>query len=462
MNAIAIADSNARRLLVVDDEELVRWSLSEYFRGEGFDVEEATNGADAIERFEKLRPDVMLLDLVMPEMGGMDCLRELRRRGHQVPVIILTALGDVAPAVEATQLGASRYLTKPFELVDVKDAVDQALESAQVHEIELGEPGVDRYGELLGGSPSMKKVFGLLRQLEDIDTPTVLITGESGTGKDLVARAIHSKGERSGGPFVEVDCTAIPEQLLESTLFGHERGAFTDAKQQKRGLFEVARGGVVFLDEIGELPLPLQAKLLRVLENRKFRRVGGNVDLAFDAAVVTATNRNLQEEVREGRFREDLYYRLAVVTIDLPPLRARGDDIRVLMNYFIESYNQSFHRDVEAVSAPALKQLQTYPWPGNIRELRNVVERMVIFNKGDTIELNHLPAEIRYATDAAGNDGCPFILPETGIALADVEKSLVRQALDRTEGNQTEAARLLDISRFALRNRMKKFGLLSD
>lgn len=447
------------RILVCDDEELVRWSLCEHLRTVGYQVLEATNGREALELQAKEPASLVLLDVIMPQLDGLGTLRALRERGDAVPVIMLTALGKLETAIEATRLGAARYLTKPFELDEIANAVAQTLHLARVGE-RTDTATTSGYATLLGASRPMEALFRLLRRLEAVDAPTVLITGESGTGKELVARAIHEQGPRAKMPFVEVDCTAIPESLIESTLFGHERGSFTDAKTQHRGLFEVASGGVVFLDEIGELPLAMQAKLLRALESRTFKRVGGTTNISLDAAVLAATNRDLQEEVAAGRFREDLYYRLAVVPLTVPPLRSRGDDIRMLAEHFVRIQNQNLGRSVPGLTGEAAEGLGRYRWPGNIRELRNVIERVMIFKDNDPIEMDDLPPSIRFAQQAATNPDCPFLLPEEGLVLERVEEGLVRQALERTRGQQTAAAALLGLSRYALRNRMKKFGML--
>lgn len=450
-----------KTVLICDDEELVRWSLAEYLRGEGFGVVEAGDGEAFLERVEEASPSVAILDLMLPGIDGMTALRTLRERGHDLPVIMLTAVGSVDPVVEATRLGASSYLTKPFELADVRRAVDDALAQHKARtSIATGGTEADAYAGIVGRSTGMVQIFDTLRQLEDVDTPSVLITGESGTGKDLIARAIHSRGIRSQYPFVEVDCTAIPETLMESTLFGHERGAFTDAKAMRRGLFEEAGRGIVFLDELGELPLTLQAKLLRALENRTFKRVGGNANLRLDAAVIAATNQDLKREVEEGRFRKDLFYRLAVVELHVPPLRSRRDDIPLLVSRFVEANNASLGKSIDGFTEEAMSLLQSYAWPGNVRELRNVVERLMLFSKSAAIGADDLPPTIRFASDPSV-EGCPFVLPDEGINLESVERGLVVQSLDRTHGNQTAAAKLLGISRYALRNRMKKYGLLS-
>ncbi|MCB9664199.1 MAG: sigma-54-dependent Fis family transcriptional regulator [Alphaproteobacteria bacterium] len=453
----------AARILVVDDEELIRWSLAEHLRQTGYRVDEAPDGETALERIAADPPALVLLDLKMPGMGGMDVLAALRERGLTVPVIVVSAYGSVESAVEATQLGARTYLTKPFDLPQVAATVAQVLADAQRAHTVLyaGRDGRPGYGAFIGGAPALAEVFSTLQRLENVDAPTVLVLGESGTGKDVVARMIHERGPRRDKPFMEVDCAALPPALIESELFGHERGAFTDARDQKKGLFEVAAGGVVFLDELGELPLETQAKLLRALESRTYRRVGGVKPLSFDATLVAATNRDLAAEVAAGRFREDLYFRLDVVEIRLPPLRERREDLPALVAHFVDRCNERFHRQIRGVSGDAMLQLERWTWPGNVRELRNVIERIAILSADDVIRPEHLPPEIRYAREEPrGSSGCPFVLPDEGVDLEAVEQGLLIQALDRTRGNQSAAARLLGISRYALRYRMEKHGLM--
>ncbi len=446
-------------ILVCDDEELVRWSLSEHFRRAGYKVIEAADGESFLQRVEQDHPNVALLDLRLPDIDGMTALRTLRERGDNLPVIMLTAVGSIEPVVEATRLGAASYLTKPFELGDVETAVKEALATHhnRTHVAEPAEP--QGYDALIGSAPSMEAVFSTLRLLEHVDTPSVVITGESGTGKDLVAQAIHRRGSRGAEPFVEVDCTAIPENLMESTLFGHERGAFTDAKTQKRGLFEDAGRGVVFLDELGEMPLTMQAKLLRALENRTFKRVGGNQNIQFEAAVIAATNRDLRQQVEAGKFRKDLYYRLAVVEMHVPALASRREDIPLLVDHFVQRRNREHSTPIQGFTKEAMNLLQNYSWPGNVRELRNVVERVTLFAEGSVIVAEELPNAIRFAASFVAMQGCPFILPEAGVELERVERGLVLQALERTNGNQTQAAKLLGLSRYALRSRLKKYDV---
>jgi two-component system response regulator AtoC len=452
-------------VLVCDDEELIRWSLCEHLEQDGYRTVSATNGKECLEAIREHAPSIVLMDLKMPVMDGLTALRTLRETDTDLPVIVITAHGGVESAIEATRLGASGYLPKPFDLREASLAIRRSLDEHRLkHEVHyLRARERSGYAEIVGDSPAMQRLFETLRRLERIDTPTVLIQGESGTGKDLVARAIHGRGPRRAANYMEIDCTALPEHLMESELFGHERGAFTDARQTKRGLFEVAAGGVIFLDEIGELPMGMQAKLLRALENRKFRRVGGVADIPLDAAVIAATNRALREEVKAGRFREDLFFRLHVVPIEVPALRERREDIPLLVQHFVERLNRSFGRNVTGTAARAMDMLQRYRWPGNVRELRNVVERTVILLQGDVIQPADLPPEIRLSPTATGSGaGCPFILPEEGVDLEAVERGLLEQSLGRTGGNQSAAARLLGITRYALRYRMEKFGLENE
>ncbi len=453
-------------ILVVDDEELIRWSLSEHLKGEGYHVIQGENGVQALEQVRAGAPDLILLDLKMPEMDGLTALRKLREEGYETPVVVLTAHGGVESAVEATRLGASDYLSKPFDLREISIAVHKGIEEDRVRqEVHyLRQRQRDGYGEFVGSAKSLAPVFQTLGRLEKVDAPTVLIQGESGTGKDVIARAIHASGPRRNHVFMEVDCAALPEQLIESELFGHEKGAFTDARTTKRGLLEVARGGVVFLDEIGEMTLATQAKLLRALESRRFKRVGGVATIHMDAAVIAATNRDLKKEVAEGRFREDLFFRLNVIPLSLPPLRERREDVPRLVEHFLERFTRRFNREVTGVTAEAMERLRSYRWPGNVRELRNVLERLVLLGEDSVISASELPAEIRYAREGTpgATVGCPFVLPEDGVDLEDVDRGLLLQALDRTGGNQSAAARLLGISRYALRYRMEKYGLMNN
>ena len=455
----------ALRVLVCDDEELIRWSLAEHLGSQGYLVDEAEDGEACVAAAMRSAPDAILLDLNMPKLDGLGALAQLRENGIEAPVLVITAHGAIESAIEATRLGATSYVSKPFDLREITLQLERAITrhrlAEEVHHLRNRQQ--QAYGKLVGQSPAMKRVFDLLTRLEDVEAPTVMIQGESGTGKDLVAQAIHTKGPRRERPFMEIDCASLPDQLIQSELFGHEKGSFTDARQMKRGLFEVARGGTIFLDEIGELSLGTQAKLLRALENRRFKRVGGLQDISLDASVIAATNRDLQEEVRTNRFREDLYFRLNVIVLQVPPLRDRVSDVPLLTEHFLDGFNQRMGRAIEGVSKEALLALQAYEWPGNVRELRNVVERIVILEReADVIRLEHLPHELRNRASGRGGvaSHAQFALPEDGIDLEDVERSFLIQALERSGGNQSAAARLLAISRYALRYRMEKFGLM--
>ncbi len=453
-------------ILVCDDEELIRWSLKEHLSGDGFRVIEASNGEECIQKVASEAPDLIITDMRMPRMDGMEVLRRLRDEERDIPVIVITAHGAVDSAIEATRLGAKEYLSKPFDLREVALAVHRVLEA---HRLEtevryLRGQKAATYGAILGDSPTMQRLFLKLRRLENVDAPTVLLTGESGTGKNLFAQAIHERSPRHANPLLEVDCASLPEQLIESELFGHERGAFTDARSTKRGLFEVARNGTILLDEIGEMTPGTQAKLLRALEGRRFKRVGGVADISLKAGVIAATNRDLPKEVKEGRFREDLYFRLAVIQIEIPPLREHREDIPTLVDHFIGKLNGKFGRRIRGMSEEAIHRLQNYSWPGNVRELRNVLERIIILEADDIIRTRHLPAEIRFGGDSALPQAGAgfFVLPEEGVDLGEVEKSLIRQAMERAKGNQSEAARLLGITRYALRYRLVKFGIAAS
>jgi two-component system response regulator AtoC len=449
-------------ILVCDDEELIRWSLATHLEQEGYTVLTAGDGQECVDQAAKHSVALVLLDLKMPRKDGLTTLRELRAAGHEFPVVVLTAHGGVDTAIEATRLGAAAYLAKPFDVREISLAVEKALAHDRLRREVHYLRGRERagYGDFVGAHPCLQPLFDTLRRLETVDAPTVLILGESGTGKDVVARAIHARGPRRSEPFVAVDCAALPEQLIESELFGHERGSFTDAKATKPGLFEIAERGVVFLDELGELPLVTQSKLLRAIEDRSFRRVGGVRPIRLDAGIVAATNRNLKDCVEKGTFREDLYFRLDVISIRIPPLRERPTDIPLLVEHFLERFAK--HRRV-GFDGEAIALLQQYRFPGNVRELRNLVERLVLLGPDDVIRAEHLPPEIRFAraTTTTSGRGCPFTLPEDGVDLEAVERGLLTQALGRTQGNQSAAARLLGISRYALRYRMEKFGLAS-
>ena len=454
------------RILVIDDEQMIRWSIEETLRAAGHEVAIAETAAEGMALFRQMLPEVVFLDVRLPDEDGLSVLKQMKdENGADTAVIVMTAFGEIRTAVEAMRLGAFDYLKKPFDFEELEVIVRRALETTHLQrEVdELREERRKTFGadSIIGQSEKMRQVMSLLERIAQSDAATVLLQGENGTGKDLFARAIHLRGKRAGGPFVDISCTAMPDTLFETELFGHEKGAFTDAKTMKRGLFELADNGTLFLDEVGDMPLVSQAKVLKVIESRQFKRVGGTVDHHVDIRIVAATNRDLEGAVREGRFREDLYYRLKVIPVVLPPLRERRDDIPLLLEHYIAKYNADFRKGFRGVSPDALQLLMAYPWPGNVRELRNLVERILILERGDTILPEHLPPEISVATAPSQEAGSPqYRLRPTGICLDDVEKDFVRQALEAAGGNQTRAALLLGVSRDQLRYRMQKFGFL--
>jgi two-component system, NtrC family, response regulator AtoC len=451
------------RLLVVDDERLIRWSLEQTLASGGYDVSSVSLGEAALSVVREDPPDVILLDLKLPDLDGLQVLRRLKELNPHIQVLIMTAYADVGTAVEAMKLGAYDYLPKPIDFENLAVTIRNALEASQLRRKVrlLSEKHLHPYHfeRIVGTSRGIQEIIAMARKVARSEATTVLIQGESGTGKDLLAKAIHYEGARAEEPFMDIACTAMPETLLESEIFGHERGAFTDAKIQKKGLFEVARGGTIFLDEIGDMSGGLQAKLLRVLEERSFRRVGGTKDITVDVRVIAATNRDLRQAVESGAFRKDLYYRLQVVTITIPPLRARREDIPLLARHFLEYFSREFKKRLPRLSPDAERLLVQYDWPGNVREVRNVIERAMILEDTGELLPAHLPAEIVPLTEPSAIEPCQFQLPQAGLILEEVEREFVRQALELTRGNQTRAARLLGLTRDELRYRAKKFGL---
>jgi DNA-binding NtrC family response regulator len=441
--------------LIVDDESLLRWSLRERLAREGYRILEAGTASEALAQASE-GVDLMLLDFKLPDGDGLSVLRKVKEQTPDTLVILMTAFSTVDNAVEAMKLGAYHYVNKPFNLDEVALLVEKALETSQLRrEVRALRSTQGRdYGldAIIGASPAMTTIKSLIARVAKSPASTVLLTGETGTGKDLAAKAIHYNSERSTRAFVNITCSALPEQLLESELFGHERGAFTDARQQKRGLFETADGGTIFLDEIGEMTQGLQSKLLRFLEEKTFKRVGGLADIRVDVRVVAATNRDLEKEVKSGKFREDLFYRLQVMPIVLPPLRERRGDVTLLASYYIDQFNREFRKKIRGLTPAAAALLEQYQWPGNVRELRNAIERAMLLVDRDYLEPQDFTLT-RTVTPAE------FVLPAEGVNLDEVERQLLVQALERSSGNQTHAAQLLGINRDQVRYRIEKFGL---
>ena len=458
------------KVLVIDDEANLRKVLAALLRRDGYDVTIAEDGEMGLAEFQKNGADAVITDLVMPKVGGMEVLRAVNSADPEVPVIIITAHGTVDSAVEAIKLGAFDYVTKPFDQTELSNVLAKAI---RTHETarrnargERGRPS------LVGESLQMQEVLRVIDKVADTPS-TVLITGESGTGKELIATALHEGSSRREKPFIRINCAAIPRDLIESELFGYERGAFTGAVTSKPGRFELADGGTLFLDEIGEIPVEMQVKLLRALQESEFERVGGIKTTKVDVRLIAATNRDLNLEIEAGRFRKDLYYRLAVVPISLPPLRERPSDIPTLVRHFVDKYNRRLNKRIEGMTDEALSLVQAYAWPGNIRELENLIERTLLFADGPLIGAADLPQHVRSPGTATPLPGpVPGALPvpagETGLKdivrqrSAELEKEIITRALEETGGNVTRAAKLLQISRKSLQTKMKEFSLRDD
>jgi two-component system, NtrC family, response regulator AtoC len=444
-------------ILVVDDEALIRWSLSERLKAEGYNVLEADTGRSALEKLPE-GVDLVLLDYRLPDTDGVSVLRKIKEFDQDILVILLTAYADVDTAVEAMKLGAYHFANKPFNLDDVAATVERALETTrlrrEVRELRSNAARPFSLQRIVGASSAITALRHMAARVAVTPSSTVLLTGESGTGKDLLAKVIHYASDRSSRPFMNITCSALPEQLLESELFGHERGAFTDARMQKKGLLETADGGTVFLDEIGEMTPALQAKLLRFLEEKSFKRVGGSSDIHVDVRVIAATNRDLEKEVEKHNFRADLFFRLNVLPIVVPPLRAHVEDVPLLVEYFIDAFNTEFRKRVLGATPAAYALLQSYGWPGNVRELRNVIERAMLLSDSDRLDARDFSAMAK-----AVSAGSEFELPATGVDLEKLERSLLIQALRRSHGNQTRAGALLGLNRDQIRYRIEKFGL---
>ena len=457
-------------ILVVDDEQPIRWSFTEALRSWGYAAVEAGTVAEALKAFDAEHPTAVLLDIDLPDGSGLDALREIKQRQADAVGIMITGNVHVENTIAALRRGAYDFIGKPVNLEELRVTIRNGIEAHRLRR-EVGQVRTERarqfsFEQIIGQSAAVQRMLALARKVAESEVSSVLLQGESGTGKDLVAKAIHYASRRADAPFIAINCAAIPATLIESELFGYEKGAFTDAKARKEGLFEQAEGGTLFLDEIGELELGLQAKLLRVLEEGAFRRVGGLKDIPLDVRVIAASNRDLKAESETGRFRLDLYYRLSVIQIDIPALRERGDDILLLAEHYIQMLNGRLRlrRQIRGLAPEVREAFRHYHWPGNVRELRNVVERAMILEDGELITNEYLPrdlvatasrqAAIDKASVAAG--GALVTLPQSGVSLDEVETSLVRQAIERSGGNQTRAAELLGISRDQLRYRLKK------
>jgi DNA-binding NtrC family response regulator len=451
-------------VLIAEDEKTQRVLLEGFLKKEGFSVEAVSQGREVLQRLEGHVFDVVLLDYKMPELDGLHTLKGIRELNPELPVVMMTAYGSVETAVASMKEGAIDYLTKPIDLEELLLIIQKALERSNLirENRELKVKLQERYtfGNLIYGSPKMAEVMGLVARVAPSQA-TVLITGESGTGKEMIANAIHYASSRSGNPLVKVSCAAIPETLLESELFGHEKGAFTGAAQRRIGRFEEADGGTLFLDEIGDLSPKLQVKLLRVLQEKEFQRLGSNQSLRTDVRVIAATHHNLEEAMRKGHFREDLYYRLNVISIHLPPLRERREDIPLLMDHFLKKFREQNQRPVSDISKEARAWLLRYPYPGNVRELENLIERAVVLCRGEVITTQDLPFHLQ---DAKSEEMGEFPheskgLPET---LEGIEKDLILKALQQHQGIQTKAAETLRISERVLRYKMKKYKIRSS
>jgi two-component system response regulator AtoC len=460
------------KILVVDDEKMIRWSLGEALRGWGFEPVEAETAAAAIAAFDAETPAAVLLDINLPDGSGLEVLRKMRHRQSDAVVIMITANVLVDETIAALRGGAYDFIGKPINLdelhVTIRNGIEAGRLRREVNSFRRERAQQFSFNQIIGESPAMIEMLAIAQKVAESEVSSVLLQGESGTGKDLVAKAIHYQSDRANGPFVAINCAALPGTLIESELFGYEKGAFTDAKARKEGLFEQAEGGTLFLDEIGEVELSLQAKLLRVLEEGAFRRVGGLKDIPVDARIIAASNRDLKRESESNRFRLDLYYRLSVIQIDIPSLHERGDDVLLLTDYYVATFGKRLRKQIHGIAPEVAAAFRRYEWPGNVRELRNVIERALILEDGDVNTMKYIPRAVDEGSRISSSDGkgvagisARFRLPSEGVALEDVEMSLVRQAIDRSGGNQTKAADLLGISRDQLRYRLKKLEVES-
>lgn len=443
------------KILYVDDEVSALKVLSAIIKKAGFDVITASTAEEAISLLKKTEVNSIILDYRLPGMDGIDMLKWLKQEGIKVPTVMLTAYGTIEKAVEAMKLGAYHYLIKPVDPELLINVINEAINKYSLYSQDVLSTQLQHnFPEIIGKSKAMEEIFYIMEMVSETNA-NVLITGETGTGKELVARAIHRKSTRSSKPFIIVDCTTIPENLIESELFGHEKGAFTGATDKKIGLMEFADGGTVFLDEVGELPISLQKKFLRFLQEKEFQRIGGTSRIKVDVRIISATNRNLEKDVKENIFREDLYWRLNVVRINLPSLKERKDDIPLLVNHFLKKFAKENNKPIPQLEPEVMDALISYDWPGNIRELANVIERAIVLSSSGIISMKYLPKRIQEKTGWA-------IPAENSFNLIELEKSIILKALNSTGWNQTKAAEILGISRKQLRTKMKHLGLISS
>jgi len=463
------------KILISDDEQLIRWSLEKHYSSLGYKVYTAENGEEGVKQFSLYSPDVVFVDNKLPKMQGLEVISKLKSINEEAMIVFMTAYGSIETAVKAIKLGASEYVNKPFSFHEIDIVIEDIRHKLQISsELQLlrrQQKDTVTFEQIIAESPKMKEIIHLAKKIAATDTTTILLLGESGTGKDLFARAIHNASSRKDKPFVTINCSSLPDTLLESELFGHEQGAFTDAKKLKKGFFEIAEGGTVFLDEIGEINQATQVKLLSVLENKIVRRLGGTSDIPVEIRIIAATNKDLKKSVEEKEFREDLYYRLKVFQINLPPLRDHKEDIPLLAKLFLYQFNAQFRKSISTIESSAIQVLNNYKWPGNVRELRNVIERAVILESNSLLHIENLPGEIinrpheliARSSDSEPPPGKMNNDSENGDAafLYDLEKQAIINALEKAKYNQTKASRLLGITRDTLRYKMKKYSLKS-
>src|SRR3990172_752484 len=449
------------RIVVVDDEPLIRWTLQKNLEKAGYGVILAETGEEALQKIREEAPDLALLDIHLPGMDGFEVLEKALQIDQSVIPIMITVFEDVDSVVRSIKLGAFDYIAKPFDFNKVRLSIEKALEmhrlKGEVRHLRQERKGRSSFGNIIWTSQEMRRILEMTEKVANTDAATVLIQGESGTGKEMIAQAVHDLSKRGNMPFITLNCPGVPEHLLENELCGHEKGAYTDAYGLKKGLLEVADGGALFLDEIGDMGQGMQAKILRLIEQKTFRRMGGVKDIHVDVRIITATNKDLRKLMAEGKFREDLFYRINIIALRIPALRERREDILPLVKHFVDKYNEDFHKTIRKMSKEVEHFFMAYDWPGNVRELKNVIERAMILGEGDTLLLEHLPMEIVGGNQERIMTG--LRLPPEGVSMDKLEEALVREALKMTGGNQTKAARLLGISRDSLRYRMQKFGI---